>query len=101
MSEPLQQEIDESLTSQHAPSIEFETVKIKMLPDGRLSAIEAAKYLGRAVSSMAIDRTNGVGCPFVKIGGKIWYWKSDLDQYIASHRRITSTAQNSQPLRAL
>lgn len=65
---------------------------IKILPDGRMDAKNAALYLGLSVKSLAQFRCSGKGPKFVKMG-KIFYFKHQLDEWINSKSRI-STAQS-------
>jgi Helix-turn-helix domain len=69
-----------------------------MNDSSNLTASAAAKYLGGldAISekTLAQWRSQGKGPPFLKIGARVLYAKSDLDKYIASCRR-TRTARRS------
>jgi predicted DNA-binding transcriptional regulator AlpA len=53
---------------------------------------EAARYSGRAESSLAKDRINGGGIPFARHGRNIVYRRSDIDAWLAA-RRVTSTSE--------
>jgi hypothetical protein len=55
-----------------------EQVDVRMTPDGRMRAREAARYLGMASKTMAVWRTRGESPPFIKLG-RIFYYKADLD----------------------
>jgi len=56
-----------------------ETVRI--LPDGRLSAREASKYLGLSEKTLAQYRCRGEGPKYLK-RGRIFYFKEDLDRWV-------------------
>jgi hypothetical protein len=71
-------------------NIEQETVKI--LPNGRLRAKEAAKYLGLSEKTLASYRYYGTGPAFIKQGG-IFYRKEDLDNWLNEAKPCFSTAQ--------
>jgi hypothetical protein len=58
--------------------IETETVKVRVLPDGRMDRNNAAKYLNRAPKTLAIWASEGKGPPMHKLGGRCFYYKSDL-----------------------
>lgn len=61
-------------------------MSIKMLPDGRMRAHDAAAYLGISYHALAQHRTRGTGPLFVKVG-RIFYFKKDLDDWIHANRR--------------
>ena len=67
-------------------------ISIKILPDGRMDAKNAALYLGLSVKSLASYRGKGKnGPPFIK-RGKVFYYRSDLDAWL-EQARYSSTAQ--------
>lgn len=53
---------------------------------------EAARHIGKAVSTLQKDRLRGDGCPFVKIGRLVRYRPEDVRAYIAA-RVVQSTSQ--------
>ncbi|HBS6980470.1 helix-turn-helix domain-containing protein [Klebsiella pneumoniae] len=58
----------------------------------RLTRAEAAAYLGVNAQTLANwAHTGKVGIPNHKVGRKVIYMKSDLDNYLAANRR-TQTA---------
>lgn len=58
----------------------------------RLTRAEAAAYLGVNTQTLANwAHTGKVGIPHHKVGRKVIYMKSDLDNYLAANRR-TQTA---------
>ena len=63
---------------------------IPVLPDGRLTADDAAAYLGLSPKTLAVWRCQGRGPRFVKFG-RVFYFQSDLDAWIATHERLTQT----------
>ncbi len=61
----------------------IERVKVRILPDGRMTRREAAKYLGIAVKTVAMwDLENPAKLGSVKVGGRRFYYKPRLDQVI-------------------
>jgi hypothetical protein len=60
--------------------------------DSLLRTKEAAKKLGKAESSLAGERSRGEGCPFIKLGGNVFYRLGDIRDYIKG-QRFTSVAQ--------
>lgn len=67
-------------------------VRVEVLPDGRLNANNAAKYLGLSPKTLAMMRCQGDGPEYVK-RGRIFYYKSDLDHWMQEARRVRSTAE--------
>ena len=65
---------------------------VRVFPDGRLTAEDAAKYCGLSYKTMALQRSAGSGPPFVKLGKAVFYRKDDLDSWMASCR-VISTAE--------
>ena len=61
---------------------EIETVRIRVLPGGRMDSNNAAKYLGRAPKTLAMWRMQGRGPKWTKSGGRVNYYKDWLDAYI-------------------
>lgn len=60
----------------------FEHVKVRILPDGRLSRADAARYLGHATKTLAMWELEGKGPPSIKVGGRRFYFKDALDAFI-------------------
>lgn len=55
-----------------------------------LTAPEYAQVRRTSPSQVAKERHFGVGCNFVKLGGRVFYKVQDVRAYFAAHRR-TST----------
>jgi hypothetical protein len=60
----------------------LETTRVRILPDGRLSRRDAAKYLGVAEKTMAMWQLMGRGPRSVRVGGRRFYFRSDLDAFV-------------------
>jgi len=60
----------------------IERIRIRVQPDGRTAARDAARYLGHAPKTLAMWRLNGKGPRYVKVGGKVFYYVDDLDAFI-------------------
>ena len=61
----------------------IERVKVRVLPDGRMTRRNAAKYLGIAVKTVAMwDLENPAKLGSVKVGGRRFYYINRLDQVI-------------------
>lgn len=62
-------------------------------PRRMLRTREAAIYTGLAKSTLEKLRVAGGGCPYIRIGRAVIYDRNDLDKWLASHRR-RSTSDN-------
>ncbi len=63
-----------------APTVE--QVRVRVLPDGRMDRRNAAKYVGRATKTLAMWGLAGIGPRSVLVGGRRFYFKTDLDAFI-------------------
>lgn len=65
--------------------MEVDTVRVQILPDGRMDTKNAAAYVGVSVNHLEKMRWKGSGPRFVKLGAKrVFYFKDDLDVWIRS-----------------
>ena len=63
--------------------IQIEYVKVRVLPDGRMTRSDAAKYLGVAVKTVAMwDLENPTKLGGIKVGGRRFYFIDRLDAVI-------------------
>ena len=62
----------------------IEQVRVRILPDGRMTRKEAAKYLGVAVKTLAMYELEKKGPKSIRVGGRRFYFKNVLDTYIAA-----------------
>lgn len=53
-------------------------VNISVLPDGRMSRADAAKFLGFRTKSLAEWQRLGRGPRSLKVGGRVFYYLDDL-----------------------
>ncbi len=60
----------------------IDQVRVRVLPDGRMTRKEAAKYLGRAEKTLAMWALDGKGPPSVLVGGRRFYFKDVLDAFV-------------------
>ncbi len=60
----------------------IEQVRVRVLPDGRMSRKDAARYLGRAEKTLAMWEMERKGPRSVLVGGRRFYFKDDLDAFI-------------------
>lgn len=64
---------------------------LRLLPDGRMTARDAARYLGLAEKTLAMWRCNGKGPKYIK-RGRVFYFRDDLDAWLAEDGCHLSTA---------
>jgi hypothetical protein len=57
-------------------------VRVRVLPDGRLTREEAAKYLGKKVKTLAQWAMMGKGPRSVRVGGRVYYYLDDLNAFV-------------------
>ena len=60
----------------------LEQVRVRVLPDGRMTRRDAARYLGRAAKTLAMWALEGKGPESVLVGGRRFYFKDALDAFI-------------------
>lgn len=60
----------------------IESPRVRILPDGRMTRRDAATYLGCAEKTLAMWHVGGKGPPSVLVGGRRFYFKEKLDEYI-------------------
>lgn len=56
-----------------------------MIDTELLTPRECASYRRCSLRTLDREREHGDGCPYVRIGGRIYYRRSDVDQFIAVH----------------
>ncbi len=62
--------------------VEIERPRVRVLPDGRLSREDAARYLGIKPKTLAMWQLGGKGPPSVLVGGRRFYFIQALDDFI-------------------
>ena len=60
----------------------IETPRVRILPDGRMTREDAARYLGLKPKTLAMWEMEGKGPASVKVGGRRFYFRDVLDAYI-------------------
>lgn len=63
-----------------APAVD--QARVRMTPDGRFDSDNAARYLAHKPKTLAMWRLQRKGPPWVKVGGRVFYFKADLDSFI-------------------
>lgn len=71
---------------------EIKRIEVVTYPDGRMNTCNTSKYTGLSDKTLAMMRCNGNGPKFVK-RGRIFYFQSDVDDWMNANGRMTSTAQ--------
>lgn len=64
-------------------TVQIDLVRVRILPDGRMTRRDAAKYLGLKEKTLAMWAMTGKGPPVVRVGGRCFYRRSDLDEFVA------------------
>jgi hypothetical protein len=57
-------------------------IRVRVLPDGRMDRENAAQYLGHQPKTLAMWAYQGKGPRSVKVGGRVFYFRKDLDEFI-------------------
>lgn len=71
----------------------MKAIEVQTLPDGRMDRANAALYTGFSVKTLATHAGHGTGPKFQKIGGRVFYRRDDLDDWLNSFAKVRSTAQ--------
>ena len=71
---------------------QIKSIEVVTYPDGRMDTCNTSKYTGLSDKTLAMMRCNGNGPKFVK-RGRIFYFQSDIDDWMNAKGRMTSTAQ--------
>jgi hypothetical protein len=66
-----------------ATAVAVETVRCRVLPDGRMTREDAALYLGLKPKTLSMWALAGKGPKTVRVGGRVFYHKAGLDAFIA------------------
>jgi hypothetical protein len=62
-------------------------------PTDKLLPLEAAQILGKTSSTLASERCRGNGCPYLKINGKVFYLRADVEAYAAKNTTYHQTKE--------
>ena len=75
-----------------------------ILPDGRMDGKQTAMYLGIHRSVLGKMRTEGTGPPYMRLvsaRGKLFYYKADVDAWLASQTKHVSTLEEEDTRRSV
>jgi hypothetical protein len=70
------------MTVATAEAVAMESVRCRVLPDGRMDRENAAAYLGVKPKTLSMWALLGKGPRFVKVGGRVFYYRPELDLFI-------------------
>ena len=75
------------MSFEHSPNCDsgdagIERVRVRFTPDERTTRRGAAEYLGVAEKTLAMWQSAGRGPKSVKVGGRRFYFRLDLDAFI-------------------
>ena len=74
-------------------NVSVRQVEVLVLPDGRVSAKDAAAFIGLSEKTLAMMRSRGTGPKYLK-RGRIFYFIEDLESWIkGGEARSTSQAR--------
>jgi len=59
-----------------------EHVQVRILPDGRMTRQDAARYLGMKPKTLAMWQLDSKGPRSVRVGGRRFYFQAELDAFI-------------------
>jgi len=65
----------------------IDEVSVRVLPDGRVSRAEAAKFLGFTPKTLTQWSWEGRGPLPLKVGGRVFYRLEDLEAFIGTGAR--------------
>jgi hypothetical protein len=64
-------------------NVEVEVVRVRVLPDGRMTRKDSATYLGYQSKTLSMWHLQGKGPKPTRVGGRVFYFKNDLDNFVA------------------
>jgi hypothetical protein len=89
--------------TQHHAAQRGVTMRAQITQTDLLTARECADYWRCSLRTLDRERELGNGCPYVRIGGRIYYRRGDVDQFIAAHvcggDRVRSSIATKSPSR--
>lgn len=77
---------NESRPMQGNASSQLHHVRVIVAPDGRLSRRDAAAYLSLSPRTLANWQGRGLGPRSHRVGGRRFYYLSDLEAFVAGHQ---------------
>ena len=71
---------------------QIERVKIRVLPDQRVTREDAARYIGVGAKTLANWALVGKGPPPIKVGRRVFYRLASLDAFVRGESAERATA---------
>jgi hypothetical protein len=62
-----------------------------------LTSRECAAWRRCSVRKLDRERAEGRGCPYVRIDGRVFYRRADVERFIEAHVRGGDSAQSAEP----
>ncbi|GAA4642441.1 hypothetical protein GCM10023115_05740 [Pontixanthobacter gangjinensis] len=66
----------------------LDKVTIQVLPDGRVSRMNAATLLGKSSKTLAEWQRLGIGPKSFLVGGRRFYWLAELQSYASGQTPV-------------
>ena len=73
----------------------IDLVRVRVLPDGRMDRKKAATYLGMSEKTLAMWAWETKGPQSKRVGGRIFYYKEDLDAFIRGEEQEKLNAKTN------
>ena len=70
------------MTENPVDDVGVDQIRVRITPDGRMTRRDAAAYLGTAEKTLAQWSSEGRGPPSVRVGGRVFYFRQELDAFI-------------------
>ena len=70
------------MSQQLTSTTALEHVHVRILPDGRMTRQDAARYLGMKPKTLAMWQLGGKGPRSCLVGGRRFYFQEELDAFI-------------------
>ena len=68
-------------------------IPVEVFPDGRMTTVNAARYLGLAPKTLSIWRSEGKGPRFMRYGGRVFYTLEEMERWIDAIPLSESSSQ--------
>jgi hypothetical protein len=65
--------------------------------DQLITPREYARHRRCSIRTLDRERETRTGCPYIRIGGRILYWRRDIDRFLDAHR-IGAGAYRGEPI---
>ncbi len=79
------------------PETAIEQIRVRVLPDGRMSRRDTAAYTGFSEKTLTNWALNGHGPRPHRVGGRIFYFKADIDAFIQGKAAPVVSSASEEP----